>query len=312
MISRPVAPVRAPRAAAYHGLPLLKAPVWTWEIGSYFFVGGLAGMSGVLALALWIFGPRQGALLEALSVAVAGCLLSAVLLVMDLGRPARFLYMLRVFKWRSPMSVGVWLLSAYGAGASIALGLGLGYVAGGHARALAVLEWIVLPPTAVLGSLVATYTGVLIGATAIPAWHARRRLLPLHFGTAGLGSAAALLELLGHAGAAALGGIGYVVSGVETLIGLYDLVRSRGRVDAALRHGRAAWMLHAATLAAGPGALLARVLGAPAVAAALFLCGALLSRFGWLEAGRASSRDPLATLEEQRGTREPAAARPRA
>jgi formate-dependent nitrite reductase membrane component NrfD len=39
--------------------------------------------------------------------------LSMVALVHDLGRPARFINMLRVLKVTSPMSVGTWILSAY-------------------------------------------------------------------------------------------------------------------------------------------------------------------------------------------------------
>src|SRR5260370_21780009 len=50
--------------------------------------------------------------------------------------------------------------------------------------------------SAIFGTLLATYTGVLIGATAIPAWFLHRTLLPIHFGTAGLGSAPALLEFV--------------------------------------------------------------------------------------------------------------------
>ena len=99
--------------AGYYGHPVLKAPVWTWEIPVYFFVGGLAGASGVLALAANLAGESRLAV-AALWVALFGIIASAALLVSDLGRPARFLYMLRVFKWRSPMSVGVWLLSVYG------------------------------------------------------------------------------------------------------------------------------------------------------------------------------------------------------
>src|SRR5581483_6826572 len=63
---------------------------------------------------------------------------------------------------------------------------------------LRVAAGIFIVAAAIFGTLLATYTGVLIGASAIPAWFLHRTLLPIHFGTAGLGSAAALLELIGH------------------------------------------------------------------------------------------------------------------
>ena len=95
---------------AYYGQPIVKPPVWTWQIGLYFFVGGTAGMSGVLALAGLLTGQPLAFVRTALAVAFAGALISPVLLIADLGRPARFLNMLRVFKWRSAMSMGVWTL----------------------------------------------------------------------------------------------------------------------------------------------------------------------------------------------------------
>ena len=75
-------------------------------------------------------------------------------------------------------------------------------------RSIAHLVLICRRPVAlrrrVFGTFLATYTGVLLGATAIPAWFLHRILLPIHFGTAGLGSAAAILELLGFRDSAAL------------------------------------------------------------------------------------------------------------
>ena len=39
-----------PRKPGYYGQPVVRPPVWTWEIPIYFFVGGLGGMSPVIAL----------------------------------------------------------------------------------------------------------------------------------------------------------------------------------------------------------------------------------------------------------------------
>ena len=99
-------------------------------------------------------------------------------LVLDLGRPTRFLNMLRVFKPTSPMSVGAWILSGFGGAAALALASALFHLG-------PVLFWLGAGPAAVLGGLLATYTGVLIGVTTVPAWAAHDRTLPVHFGMAG-------------------------------------------------------------------------------------------------------------------------------
>src|SRR4026207_2597204 len=44
-----------PRKPGYYGEPVVKPPVWTWEIPLYFFFGGIAGMSAVIALAAVVF-----------------------------------------------------------------------------------------------------------------------------------------------------------------------------------------------------------------------------------------------------------------
>lgn len=282
----------------YYGRPVVKPPVWTWEVPLYFFVGGLAGMAAVIALAA--YGGNQGPLvmLDALRLAAIGAVISPILLTLDLGRPSRFLNMLRVFKRRSPMSVGVWTLVLFAA-SSIA--------------SWAVLEWfdrvlLELGPdpsrwllktlillAAIFGIVLATYTGVLLGATSIPAWFSHRALLPLHFGLAGLGSAAAALELMGHR-LQPLWVIGAGVAAIETLIGLWVEMRRGGVADRVLHSGNAAWTLRIAGLLAGPGALILRLEGLTAAAAVCFLVGALISRYGWVAAGRASACDPEAAL----------------
>ncbi len=296
-------------ASGYHGLPVIKAPVWTWEIPVYFFVGGLAGMAAVLAFAAAVTGPEaslaaegaRGALVRAaLGLASGGAIASTLLLILDLGRPKRFLHMLRVFKWRSPMSVGAWALAAFGAAA--VGGLVLLLLAGRDdqlGRWAQTAAFICILAAGPLGALLATYTGVLVAATAIPAWFLHRRLLPLHFGVAALGSAAASLELLGYR-LAALGALGVLAAAVETGVALVLEVRRAGPADRALREGRSGWLVRGAGLLAGPAALLLRLAGLVGPAAAAFLAGSLLARFAWLDAGRASARDPEATFAAQR------------
>ena len=96
---------------SYHGQPVLKQPVWTWEIPLYFFTGGAAGASAGLAYLGELSGNDELAR-RAWAVALAGLTVSPALLISDLGRPPRFLNMLRMFKVTSPMSVGTWVLSA--------------------------------------------------------------------------------------------------------------------------------------------------------------------------------------------------------
>ena len=288
-------PPAATATTAYYGQPIVKPPVWTWQIGLYFFVGGTAGMSGVLALAGLLTGQPLAFVRTALAMAFAGAVVSPALLIADLGRPTRFLNMLRVFKWRSAMSMGVWTLVAFGGFASAALLLVLAL----PPAAGRVVFFVAVAGTAVFGAVLATYTGVLLGATAVPVWSSHHRLLPFHFGIVGLGSASAILELLGFH-LAALQGIGLTVASIETGVGAW-LELTRGDAEArALAHGESGLLMRAAGLCTGPATLVLRALGWTEVAAVCFLVGAVLSRYGWLHAGRVSARDPQETLAVQR------------
>src|SRR5438034_6071225 len=102
-----------PRKPGYYGEPVVRPPVWTWEIPVYFFVGGVSGMAAVIALVGFIF-HRSDLARTAMRLAAIGAILSPILLIMDLGRPRLFLNMLRVFKYQSPMSVGAWILFVFG------------------------------------------------------------------------------------------------------------------------------------------------------------------------------------------------------
>src|SRR5438034_4418622 len=207
----------------YYGEPVVRPPVWTWEIPVYFFVGGLAGMAAVIALIGLIF--HQGDLTRTATwIAAIGAILSPILLIVDLGRPHLFLNMLRVFKHQSPMSVGAWIVFFFGGCAVpglIALELHTQQIfTGDFDRFLQVIAFLLILGSAFWGIFLATYTGVLLGATAIPAWFLHRTFLPIHFGVAGLGSAAALLELLGHR-IAPLGALGFLEIGTETALWIW-------------------------------------------------------------------------------------------
>src|SRR5947209_8489328 len=230
-----------PRKPGYYGQGVVRPPVWTWEVPLYFFFGGMAGMSAVIASGAITFHDIDLARASMWVAAIAGAILSPVLLIMDLGRPHLFLNMLRVFKHRSAMSMGAWILSAFGACAVpglIALELHAHQVFPGTLdQLLRVAAGIFIFGSAIFGTLLATYTGVLLGATAIPAWFLHRTLLPIHFGVAGLGSAAALLELLGHR-IAPLGGLGFLAAGFGTILWIWLEIDKHGKADRALHQSR--------------------------------------------------------------------------
>jgi hypothetical protein len=145
----------------------------------------------------------------------------------------------------------------------------------------------------------ATYTGVLLGATAIPAWFLHRTLLPIHFGVAGLGSAAALLELLGHR-IAPLGALGFLAAGTEMALWIWLEINKHGKADRALRESGSGLLIRWGEILSGPLALIFRVANLVPLAGISFLLGALVSRFAWIAAGKVSARDPEAVFASQR------------
>ena len=286
----------------YYGQPVVRPPVWTWEIPLYFFVGGLGGMSAVIAVSALLFNQLEFAV-TAMWVAAIASVISPILLILDLGRPHLFINMLRVFKPQSAMSMGAWILAAFGT--CVVPGLVLlelhasGLVNGAIDSFLGVAAVTLILASAVFGMLLATYTGVLIGATAIPAWFLHHRLLPIHFGTAGLGSAAALLELLGHR-IVPLNAIGFFAAAVETVLLIWLSFDKHGVADRAIHEHRSGWLIRIGGVLTGPFPLVLRFFGAVPLAAISFLVGALLSRFGWLAVGKNSGSDPKSVFASQR------------
>ena len=291
-----------PRRPGYYGQPVVRPPVWTWEIPIYLFVGGLAGMSAVIALGAALFQHLDVAR-TAMWVAAIGAVLSPVLLTLDLGRPHLFLHMLRVFKPQSAMSMGAWILAGFGmcvVPGLIALELHTFHVfTGAGDQVLRIAAAILIFGSAIFGVLLATYTGVLIGATAIPAWFLHHLLLPIHFGTAGLGSAAALLELLGHR-IEPLNAIGLFAAAVESALLVWLSLDKHGPADRAIHQHSSGWLLRIGEVLTGPLPLVLRFFGLIPSAAISFLLGALVSRFGWIAVGKVSGRDPESVFASQR------------
>ncbi len=287
----------------YYGLPLLKPPTWTWEVPLYLFLGGIAGVSACIAFAAQLFHADTNLIRTALWIGLIGAAICPMLLISDLGRPERFLNMLRVFKLKSPMSMGSWILVGFSGCVFVAV-VGMELVARGYTHSAIVgATWIAEAAAALMGLLLASYSGVLVGATAIPVWSENRRLLPPHFLTSGLGGAAGILELAGFL-VPATQILGFAASGIETVIELFLMVK-KGVADKPLHHGVSGSTLRIAGLLEGPIALLIRAVwhaepwGREA-AAVCFLLGALMSRYAWIWAGRESSHDTETLFRLQR------------
>jgi formate-dependent nitrite reductase membrane component NrfD len=282
----------------YYGMSVINPPVWEeLDIAGYLFTGGLAGASSLLAAGAQ-FTDRPHLARRSKLCATGAIGVSLIALIHDLGRPARFINMLRVFKPTSPMSVGTWILSAYSplnlaATGSELLGIAprTGRLAGAGAG--------------MLGAVVATYTGALIANTAVPAWHGGYREMPFLFAgsAAGAGAGFGLLAapLAENAPACRMGTLGAITE----LVAEQLMERRLGMVARTMHEGTAGRRLKTAKALSAAGALGAATVArrsrlAAALSGAALLAGSALTRFGLFEAGMASARDPRYTVEPQR------------
>src|SRR5947208_648291 len=195
-------PERELEEASYYDFPVLKAPTWHWEITWYFFFGGLAAGCYVIASIASLFGSREDR-----AVARTGYYLSLLallpcplLLIKDLGRPERFLNMLRIFKVKSPMSMGVWALLSFSLfnGTTAVIQAAKDGLLGKWwgARLLAALPQKLLAlPGSGFALFIGGYTGVLLTATSVPLW-SRSKLLGAIFLSSALSSSTALISLV--------------------------------------------------------------------------------------------------------------------
>jgi formate-dependent nitrite reductase membrane component NrfD len=285
----------------YYDRPVLKQPVWKWYIPAYFYAGGVAGASMTLGAVTQLAGRRDLAV-RCRWLAAAGCAAGTVLLVADLGRPERFLNMLRVFRPTSPMSVGSFILA--GAAPLAAGSAVLSYSpqplrAIGDAAALG---------AGALGPALAGYTAVLVSNTAVPVWQQTRRSLPPLFVASAVSSAASLLELLhlNERDAEAVHRFG-IAGKLAELLAAFALDREAALVEVVakpLKQGRAGAMWKASKLLTAISlalSLLLRRSRTKTVASALLGTAAGIAvRFAVMEAGKASAADPRATFQMQR------------
>ncbi|MGY1856575.1 NrfD/PsrC family molybdoenzyme membrane anchor subunit [Modestobacter sp. SYSU DS0290] len=315
--NREAAMVPEAEFSSYYGRQIIKSPTWkNPEVPLYFFLGGAAGTSSVIA-ALAEFTGRPKLARNAEYTAGVGALASVVLLIDDLGRPERFLHMLRVIKPTSPLSVGSYILSPFSALTSAAAALRLlelKPVAGAASKVLPFLPKLAgafpaLRKTSAVGAAafggpMATYTAVLIANTAVPSWHAAYDELPFVFAGSAMaagGGVTMALSPVAEAGPArkvALAGVG-----IE-LAAMHKVENGHGLVSEPYHLGKAGKLMRAAKAATVSGAGITALLGrtrAGAVAGGVLLAaGSLFTRMGVFEAGMASAKDPKYTVIPQR------------
>jgi Polysulphide reductase, NrfD len=279
---------------SYYGRPVVKPAPWGHDVAAYLFLGGVAGGSGLLAAG-----------------AMAAVLLSLVALVRDLGRPERFLNMLRTIKLTSPMSLGSWILSAFSAGMSVAAASEIDRMAGerlplGPLRpVLRAVEGPAGLEAAVLAPALAVYTAVLLADTATPTWNAAHEDLPFVFvssaslAASGLAMVTTPVSETGPARKLALLGVLGDLTAMKLMERRMDPVAAEP-----LHHGTPGRMLRWSerlVIAGGLGTLLGgRNRGVAAASGLALLTASALTRFGVFEAGLESARDPRYTIEPQK------------
>jgi formate-dependent nitrite reductase membrane component NrfD len=285
------------RADSYYGRPVIKEPIWgSPEVPGYLFLGGLAGASSMLAAFAQATGNRE--LARASKTGAAAAIgLSMVALVKDLGRPMRFLNMLRVFKVTSPMSVGSWLLSGY---SPLAFAAAASALTGRAPRAGAAAS----AGAAAFGAGVATYTAALLTDTAVPAWHDGHREMPFLFAGSAATAAGGLGMLAVGQPAAAQAARFAVIGSAAELTAKSMLLQRLGDGAKPYRSGRAGQLMEIAevlTTAGLTGAVLSgRNRAAAALSGAALLTASALTRFGIFFAGQESAREPAYTVGPQR------------
>lgn len=298
----PHVPSRQPgETPAYYGVPMLKEAVWEGTIAAYFYAGGVAGMSATLGSAVQLLGGREmhSLVTKTRWIATVGAAISTVLLIEDLGRPERFLHMLRVFKLSSPMSMGSWILSAFSAAAGASAVLPYG------PRIFRPFAGVFGIAAGLLGLPLAAYTGVLLVQTAVPVWKNRLwSVLALCSGTAAASSFLDLLPLNAKE-ARAIQIFGLLGECGELLVA-NEIEKDAAQVERVARplhDGLTGFLWQSAkalTIASAVISILPGHSRKKRIAAGLLGTAAGISvRFAYFFAGKRSARDPRASFEQQ-------------
>jgi formate-dependent nitrite reductase membrane component NrfD len=298
----------------YYGIPPIKEPPWTWEIPVYFWLGGIGAGAHVASTIAQMLGNTDRAFLRASRyTTLMMMILSPILLILDLGRPERFFKMLRIVKWRSPMSMGTWALSVFSmltglVAASQAAEDGLLGRENTVARLASALPARLLSVLALpFGFFVGAYTGVLIGATSVPMWARNVVLMGPTFLTSALSTGLSGISFILHLGdwgekrtLEALRRAERVILIVEGGLLAASLVRM-GQWGKPLRSKKLAPLFFGGTILGGLLAPLGLLCSRESrsrelLASALGLLGGLALRWAMIEGGKLSARDPQATF----------------
>ncbi|EKV28915.1 hypothetical protein C882_0678 [Caenispirillum salinarum AK4] len=286
----------------YYDVPPVKPVPWDWKVATYVFLGGVGGAAQVLGLlADWRRpSPRPApppVTRRARWLGVGGVTLGAPLIIADLKTPRRFYNMLRIIRPTSGMSIGSWLLAAFGASSGLAL---LAQLTGFRRTARAAHL-----PAALAGAGMATYTGALFGATSTPRWAAASNLLAARFGLSSMAAGAAALSLGERHGPTwqALDTVSLVALSADTALsfGVQNERRAEG-TDAADRFTRdaelAAKVLHVlpVVLYAANGLSRRPSPTLSTVASTLAIAASWLTRVNEMRGARASARRPEDTF----------------
>ena len=282
---------------SYYGKQIIKTPTWkTPDVPLYLFLGGLAGASAVLAEGAALTGNPD---LErvARATAAAGAGLGTGFLIHDLGRPERFLNMLRVIKPTSPLSVGSFILAPFSALSSAALASNLT----GRLPRLGRLAGV---GAAGFGPPLVTYTAALFANTAVPAWHEAHQELPFVFAGSGASAAGGMGLLLTPAAHSAPARRMAVAGAAVELTSSELLKRRLGMLAEPYQQGRSGRLMKIASRMTA-GAAVVSVLGRrsrllSAAAGATYVVASAITRFGVFEAGLASARDPKYVVVPQK------------
>lgn len=321
---------------SYYNVPVIHKPHWKWLIILYFFLGGISSASYVIATIAELWGGRDGRKITRVGryLSLAALIPSPILLILDLGRPERFHHMLRIVKLRSPMSVGTWGLTIFGLFCALSA-LIQAAQDGLLARITPINRLLLALPRKTInviggafGFFVGGYTGVLLGATAVPLWAKNALLLgPLFLSSAMSSACAAMTLLLSLAGRSRHTTIERLER-LDTLTLLAELAlilsarATTGKViSRPIREGHLGRIFRWGVLGGGilaPLAIQTRSILSHTrpsrpltiLSSLLTLTGGFLLRYVMVMAGRASADDPQATFEYARNYRRQTATMP--
>jgi formate-dependent nitrite reductase membrane component NrfD len=265
-----------------------KNPAWSWYVIWYFFVGGVAAGAYVMAAFADLFGREADRRVARLGYALALSLvvICPILLTLDLGMPGRALNMFRLFSWGSPMSVGSWGFAGFGLASLLSLIFVLRDRPGDRR-----IRQVLAVPGGILGFFVASYTGVLLGATNRPIWGGNNWIGPLFVVSAISTGVAALLLFLARSRLPGFWRVHLLAAGLEALL-LVLFLQSLGAGAMVFLNGSFAPVFWGGVVVAGLAlpfglALFGRARAVEAVAAVLVLVGGFALRYLVLASGQA-------------------------